>query len=124
MKQLRNMPRKKVSIPVVESKPKVKYVSPIKDYSVSYDAVIKIRQTSLQPIIPAKIRTDKRNFVGKLPKEVLNQLSKIISETIKSSCSFCTEVVSVDRLHRFPQINDLFYYRGFSFRPSCRTNIY
>lgn len=70
------MPRKKVSIPVVESKPKVKYVSPIKDYSVSYDAVIKIRQTSLQPIIPAKI----------------------ISETIKSSCSFCTEVVSVDNI--------------------------
>ena len=65
MKQLRNMPRKKVSIPVVESKPKVKYVSPIKDYSVSYDAVIKIRQTSLQPVIPAKIRTDKRKFIGK-----------------------------------------------------------
>ena len=92
------MPRKKVSIPVVESKPKVKYVSPIKDYSVSYDAVIKIKQTSLQPIIPAKIRADKRNFVGKLPKEVLNQLSKIISEAIKSSCSFCTEVVSVDNI--------------------------
>ena len=98
MKQLRNMTRKKVSIPVVESKSKVKYVSPIKDYSVSYDAVIKIKQTSLQPIIPAKIRADKRNFVGKLPKEVINQLSKIISEAIKSSCSFCTEVVSVDNI--------------------------
>lgn len=53
--KLRNMPRKKVSIPVIESKPKVKYVSPIKDYSVSYDAVIKVKQTSLQPVIPAKL---------------------------------------------------------------------
>ena len=98
MKQLENMSRKKVSIPAIESKPKVKYVSPIKDYSVSYDAVIKVRQTSLQPTIPAKIKADKRNFVGKLPEEVLNQLSKIISEAIKSSCSFCTEVVSVDNI--------------------------
>ena len=92
------MPRKKVSIPVVESKPKVKYVSPIKDYSVSYDAVIKIRQTSLQPIIPAKIRADKRNFVGKLPEEVINQLSKIISEAIQPPWSFCTDVASVDNI--------------------------
>lgn len=98
MKQLENMSRKKVSIPVVENKPKIKYVSPIKDYSVSYDAVIKIRQTSLQPTIPAKIRADKRNFIGKLPEEVLNQLSKIISDAIKSSCSFCTEVVSIDNI--------------------------
>lgn len=92
------MPRKKLSIPAVESKPKVKYVSPIKDYSVSYDAVIKIRQTSLQPTIPAKIRADKRNFVGKLPEEVSKQLAALISEAIKSSCSFCTEVVSVDNI--------------------------
>ena len=94
------MPRSKIQIPKVlmEKKPKVKYVSPIKDYSVSYDAVIKIRQTSLQPVIPAKIRTDKRKFIGKLPEEVSEQLAKLISETIKSSCSFCTEVVSVDNI--------------------------
>ena len=55
---------------MIESKPKVKYVSPIKDYSVSYDAVIKVRQTSLQPIIPAKIRTDKRNFIGKICEKI------------------------------------------------------
>lgn len=92
------MPRKKLSIPTVESKPKAKYVSPIKDYSVSYDAVIKIRQTSLQPTIPAKIRADKRKFIGKLPEEVSKQLAALISEAIKSSCSFCTEVVSVDNI--------------------------
>lgn len=94
------MPKSKIQVPKVlmEKKPKVKYISPIKDYSVSYDAVIKIKQTSLQPTIPAKIRADKRNFIGKLPEEVLNQLSKIISEAIKSSCSFCTEVVSVDNI--------------------------
>lgn len=94
------MPKSKIQVPkvVTERKPKTKYVSPLKDYTVSYDAVIKIRQTSLQPVIPAKIRTDKRNFVGKLTEEVLNQLSKIISEAIKSSCSFCTEVVSVDNI--------------------------
>ena len=100
MKQLENMPKSKIQVPkvVTERKPKTKYVSPLKDYSVSYDAVIKVRQTSLQPIIHAKIRTDKRNFVGKLHEEVLNQLSKIISEAIKSSCSFCTEVVSIDNI--------------------------
>lgn len=94
------MPKSKVQIPkiLIEKKPKIKYVSPIKDYSVSYDAVIKVKQTSLQPIIPAKIRADKRKFIGKLPEEILNQLSKLISEAIKSSCSFCTEVVSVDNI--------------------------
>ena len=94
------MTKSKVQIPkvLIEKKPKVKYISPIKDYSVSYDAVIKIKQTSLQPIIPAKIRADKRKFIGKLPEEVIDQLSKIISEAIKSSCSFCTEVVSVDNI--------------------------
>ena len=94
------MPRSKIQVPkvLIEKKPKVKYVSPIKDYSVSYDAVIKIRQTSLQPTIPAKIRADKRKFMRKLPEEVYKQLADLISEAIKSSCSFCTEVVSVDNI--------------------------
>ena len=94
------MPKSKIQVPkvLIEKKPKVKYVSPIKDYSVSYDAVIKIRQTSLQPTIPAKIRADKRKFIGKLHEEVIDQLTKIISEAIKTSCSFCTEVVSVDNI--------------------------
>ena len=94
------MPRSKIQVPkvLIEKKPKIKYVSPIKDYSVSYDAVIKIRQTSLQPTIPAKIRADKRKFIGKLPEEVSKQLADLISGAIKSSCSFCTEVVSVDNI--------------------------
>lgn len=94
------MPRSKIQVPkvLIEKKPKVKYVSPIKDYSVSYDAVIKIRQTSLQPTIPAKIRADKRKFIGKLPEEVSKQLASLISEAIKSSCSFCVDVVSVDNI--------------------------
>ena len=100
MKQLENMPKSRIQVPkvLIEKKPKVKYVSPIKDYSVSYDAVIKIRQTSLQPTIPAKIRADKRKFIGKLPEEVSKQLENLISEAIKLSCSFCTEVVSVDNI--------------------------
>lgn len=94
------MPRGKIQVPkvLIEKKPKTKYVSPIKDYSVSYDAVIKIRQTSLQPTIPAKIRADKRKFIGKLPEEVSKQLASLISEAIKSSCSFCVDVVSVDNI--------------------------
>lgn len=94
------MSRSRIQVPkvLIEKKPKVKYVSPIKDYSVSYDAVIKIRQTSLQPTIPAKIRADKRKFIGKLPEEVSKQLASLISEAIKSSCSFCVDVVSVDNI--------------------------
>ena len=91
MKQLRNMPRKKVSIPVVESKPKVKYVSPIKDYSVSYDAVIKIRQTSLQPIIPAKLRlglikeTSLENFLKKFLINYLRLYRKLLNRRALSA---------------------------------------
>ena len=100
MKQLENMPKSKIQVPkvVTEKKPKTKYVSPLKDYTVSYDAVIKIKQTSLQPIIPSKVRADKRKFVGKLPEEVSKQLAKLISEAIKFSCSFCSEVISVDNI--------------------------
>lgn len=94
------MPRKKVIVPpvVVEKKPKVKYISPIKDYTVAYEATIKIRQTGLQSIIPSSVRANKRNFIGLSSDEVIAKLSKMIIEAIRYSCSFCTEVVSVENI--------------------------
>lgn len=94
------MPKRKIVIPpvVIEKKPKIKYVSPIKDYTVSYEATIKIKQSGLQPVIPHNIRADKKDFLGKNTEEVLNKISKYISQALTEKCSFCTEVISVDNI--------------------------
>lgn len=95
------MPRKKMVVPptvVIEKKPKVKYVSPIKDYTVSYEATIKIKQSGLQPAVPHSIRANKKDFIGKNTEEVLAKISKYISQAIADKCSFCTEVISIDNI--------------------------
>lgn len=94
------MPRKKIIVPpvVVERKPKVKYISPIKDYTVSYEATIKITQNGLQSTIPHNIRADKKNFIQKSTEEVLTKLNKLIEQAILDNCSFCTKVISIDNI--------------------------
>lgn len=94
------MPRKKIIVPpiIVEKKPKVKYISPIKDYTVSYEATIKITQNGLQPTIPYNIRADKKNFIQKGSEEVLAILNKRIEQAILDKCSFCTKVISIDNI--------------------------
>lgn len=94
------MPKKKIIVPpvVVEKKPKVKYVSPIKDYTISYEATIKIIQNGLQPTIPHNIRADKKNFIQKSSEEILAKLNKLIEQAILDKCSFCTKVISIDNI--------------------------
>lgn len=94
------MPKKKIIVPpvVVEKKPKVKYVSPIKDYTISYEATIKIIQNGLQSTIPHNIRADKKNFIQKSSEEILANLNKLIEQAILDKCSFCTKVISIDNI--------------------------
>lgn len=94
------MPRKKIIVPpiVVEKKPKIKYVSPIKDYTVSYEATIKIVQNGLQSTIPHNIKADKKNFIQKNSEEVLAKLNKLIEQAILDKCSFCTKVIAIDNI--------------------------
>lgn len=83
---------------VIERKPKEKYVSPIKEYTVSYDAIIKVSQNGLQPIIPHNIKANKKNFIGQSQEQVLEKLNKIIKEAIIEKCSFIKEVISIDNI--------------------------
>lgn len=83
---------------VIERKPKEKYVSPIKEYTVSYDATIKVSQNGLQPIIPHNIKANKKNFIGQSQEQVLEKLNKIIKEAIIEKCSFIKEVISIDNI--------------------------
>ncbi len=94
------MSRKKIVVPpvVIEKKPKTKYISPIKDYTVFYEAIIKIKQSGLQPTIPHSIRTNKKNFVGQSQEQVIEKLNKIIKDAIMEKCSFVKEVISIDNI--------------------------
>jgi len=94
------MPRKKIIVPpvLIEKKPKIKYVSPIKDYTVSYEATIKVKQSGLQPTIPHSIRANKKDFSKREMNEVVTKLSNCIAQAILDKCSFCTEVISIDNI--------------------------
>jgi hypothetical protein len=83
---------------VIERKPKEKYVSPIKEYTISYDAIIRVSQNGLQPIIPHNIKANKKNFIGQSQEQVLEKLNKIIKEAIIEKCSFIKEVISIDNI--------------------------
>jgi hypothetical protein len=83
---------------VIERKPKEKYVSPIKEYTISYDAIIRVSQNGLQPIIPHNIKANKKNFIGQSREQVLEKLNKVIKEAIIEKCSFIKEVISIDNI--------------------------
>lgn len=83
---------------VIERKPKEKYVSPIKEYTISYDAIIRVSQNGLQPIIPHNIKANKKNFIGQSQEQVLEKLNKIIKNTIMEKCSFVKEIISIDNI--------------------------
>ena len=57
------MPKKKIVVPpvVIEKKPKVKYVSKLKEYAINFDATIKIHQGGFESALPWCIRIDKSN---------------------------------------------------------------
>ena len=83
---------------VIERKPKEKYVSPIKEYTISYDAIIRVSQNGLQPIIPHNIKANKKNFIGQSQEQVLEKLNKIIKNTIMEKCYFVKEIISIDNI--------------------------
>lgn len=93
------MVRKKVTPPIIiEKKPKEKYISPIKEYTVSYDAVIKVSQNGLQPTIPHNVKANKKNFEGQSQEQILERLNKLIKDSIMEKCSFVKEVISIDNI--------------------------
>lgn len=83
---------------IIEKKPKEKYISPIREYTISYDAVIKVSQNGLQPTIPHSIKVNNKNFIGQSQEQIVEKLNKIIKNAIMEKCSFVKEVISIDNI--------------------------
>ena len=76
------MPKKKIVVPqvVIEKKPKVKYVSKLKEYSVNFDATIKVHQEGFESILPWCIKEDKSKFVNLTKEQIVAKVKEAIRE--------------------------------------------
>ena len=77
------MPRKKSVVPpvVIEKKPKVKYVSKLKEYAINFDATIKIHQGGFESALPWCIK-----------------VKEAIRLAILDKCPWVSEIISLDNI--------------------------
>ena len=73
-------PKKKAVVPsvVIEKKPKVKYVSKLKEYSVNFDATIKVHQEGFESILPWCIKVDKSKYANLTKEQIVTQVKEAI----------------------------------------------
>lgn len=79
-------------------KSKVKYVSPIKEYAITFDATINIKQTGLEGCLPYFIKADKNKYDGLTKEEKFDLVKKAIKQALLDKCSWITSVVSLDNV--------------------------
>lgn len=95
-----NMPKKKITVPqvVIEKKPKIKYVSKLKEYSVNFDATIKVHQGGFESILPWFIKEDKSKFAGLTKEQVVAKVKEAIKLAILDRCPWVSEIISIDNI--------------------------
>lgn len=94
------MPKKKIVVPpvVVEKKPKVKYVSKLKEYSINFDATIKIHQGGFEPTLPWRIKVDKSKYANLTKEQVISKVKEAIRLAILDKCPWVSEIISLDNI--------------------------
>lgn len=98
------MVKKKTVVPqvVIEKKPKVKYVSKLKEYAVNFDATIKVHQGGFESILPWCIKEDKNKFANLSKEQVEAKVLEAIKSAFFSKCPWVSEIVSIDNI-KYPQ---------------------
>lgn len=100
--------KKDISITPCPKKPKVKYVSKLKEYSVTFDATIKIHQGGFESALPWCIKQDKSKYAGLTKEQIESKVNEAVKMAIMDKCPWVSEIVSLDNI-KFSQelINDV-----------------
>lgn len=95
-----NMPKKKIVVPsvVIEKKPKVKYVSKLKEYAINFDATIKIHQGGFEPTLPWCIKADKSKYANLTKEQIISKVKEAIRLAILDKCPWVSEIISLDNI--------------------------
>lgn len=95
-----NMPKKKIVVPsvVIEKKPKVKYVSKLKEYAINFDATIKIHQGGFEPTLPWCIKADKSKYANLTKEQIISKVKEAIRLAILDKCPWVSEIISLDNV--------------------------
>lgn len=97
------MPKKKVIVsPIIEKKPKVKYVSKLKEYAINFDATIKIHQGGFESALPWCIKVDKSKYANLTKEQIIEKVKEAIRLAISDKCPWVSEIISLDNV-KFPQ---------------------
>ena len=105
------MSKKKVVVPpvVIEKKPKVKYVSKLKEYAINFNATIKIHQGGFESALPWCIKVDKSKYANLTEEQVLEKVKEAIRLVILYLCltafqgqysyiPWVSEIISLDNI--------------------------
>lgn len=93
------MPKKKVIVsPIIEKKPKVKYVSKLKEYAINFDATIKIHQGGFESALPWCIKVDKSKYANLTKEQIIEKVKEAIRLAISDKCPWVSEIISVDNV--------------------------
>ena len=94
------MSKKKVVVPpvVIEKKPKVKYVSKLKEYAINFDATIKIHQGGFEPTLPWCIKADKSKYANLTKEQIVTKVKEAIRLAILDKCPWVSEIISLDNI--------------------------
>jgi|GEM_PF-5145563 len=94
------MPRKKIAVPqvVIEKKPKVKYVSKLKEYTINFDATIKVHQGGFEPTLPWCIKIDKSKYANLTKEQIEEKVKEAIRLAISDKCPWVSEIISLDNV--------------------------
>ena len=97
------MPKKKVIVsPIIEKKPKVKYVSKLKEYAINFDATIKIHQGGFESALPWCIKVDKSKYANLTKEQIIEKVKEAIRLAILDKCPWVSEIILLDNV-KFPQ---------------------
>lgn len=94
------MPRKKIAVPqvVIEKKPKTKYVSKLKEYTINFDATIKVHQGGFEPTLPWCIKIDKSKYANLTKEQIEEKVKEAIRLAISDKCPWVSEIISLDNI--------------------------
>lgn len=93
------MPKKKVIVsPIIEKKPKVKYVSKLKEYAINFDATIKIHQGGFESALPWCIKVDKSKYANLTNEQITEKVKEAIRLAISDRCPWVSEIISLDNV--------------------------
>lgn len=93
------MPKKKVIVsPIIEKKPKVKYVSKLKEYAINFDATIKIHQGGFESALPWCIKVDKSKYANLTKEQIIEKVKEAIRLAISDKCLWVSEIISLDNV--------------------------